>query len=188
MWMRIKMDELVTFSAGTNISRLKEDVPLYSIDDFEDDFKTSYEYQENDNALSDIKDNVLRKGDVIFSVMRNKVGIVSEKNEGKFMTSNFVKCQFDKGKLYPWYFCYLINESTSITQQIKKMQQGILTSINRLTISSIKDLEFELEEYEMQKQIGELYRNILIREKLALKQIECMKQITLEIIKKIEKN
>ena len=186
--MKIKLNELVTFLTGANSSRVKEDFIIYSINDFDEDIKVSYSYTKNDFEIVDSKDYFLKKGDVLFSVTRNKVGIVSDINEGKYMISNFVKCCFDKTIIYPWYFCYLINESDSISSQIRRLQQGCLVSINRLPINSIGELEIELIDYDKQRQIGEIYRNIIVREKLALQEIEYSKQISLEIIKRVDNN
>ena len=81
-----------------------------------------------------------------------------------------------------------MNESGAISQQIKKLQQGTIGCINRLTISMIGSLEFELEDITKQKIIGDLYRNMLIREHLTIKQMEDMRKYTLELIKKVDNN
>ena len=119
---------------------------------------------------------------------RNQAGIVSIKNSGKYLNSNFIKCEFDKEKIYPWYFCYLINESTMVSKQIKKLQQGTLGCINRLTMNMIESLEFTMEEMPQQIVIGDLYRNLLVQERLTLKYLENMKKYTLQMIKNVDSN
>lgn len=188
----VTFGELITFSAGTNMTRLSKDIPdnsIYTLEDFDRDLSSStIESFEKDIIGNKGKSVISSTGDVVISMTRSQAAIVSLENGGKYLNSNFVKCAFDRNKLYPWYFCYLFNESTVINQQIKKLQQGTIGCINRLTINMISSLEFELEDITLQKIIGELYHNMLIRECLALKHINDMRTYTLEIIKKVDNN
>lgn len=188
----VKFEDLVTFSAGTNLTRLNGDISddyIYTLEDFDNDL-SSFSEENNVEKVNIIKTKgiISDAGDVIISMTRNQAGIVSSKNSGKFLNSNFVKCEFDKEKMYPWYFCYLLNESATISQQIKKMQQGTIGCINRLTINMLGSLEFSLEDFSQQKIVGELYRKMLIMERLTMKQMKDMKKYTFEVIKKVDKN
>lgn len=188
----VTFGELITFSAGTNMTRLSKDIlddSIYTLEDFDRDLSSStIESFEKDVISNKGKSVISSVGDVVISMTRNQAAVVSLENRGKYLNSNFVKCAFDRNKLSPWYFCYLFNESTIINQQIKKLQQGTIGCINRLTINMIGSLEFELEDISQQKIIGELYHNMLIRESLALKHINDMRKYTLEIIKKVDNN
>lgn len=188
----ITFGDLVTFSAGTNLTRLSGDVSdssIYTLEDFDRDLSSlSKEYVDAGMSAAKGKSVISAAGDVVISMTRSQAGIVSSENSGKYLNSNFVKCEFDRDKLYPWYFCYVLNESTAISQQIKKLQQGTIGCINRLTISMIGSLLFELEDLSKQRTVGDLYRNMLIRERLTLKQMENMRKYTLEIIKKVDNN
>ena len=188
----VTFGELITFSAGTNKTRLSKDIPedsIYTLEDFDRDLTSSTIEGLKENFISNKGKSVNSSaGDVVISMTRNQAAIVSLHNGGKYLNSNFLKCAFDRNKLYPWYFCYLFNESVFINQQIKKLQQGTIGCINRLTINMIGSLEFELEDISQQKIIGELYHNMLIRESLALKHINDMRKYTLEIIKKVDNN
>lgn len=188
----IALGDLVTFSAGTNLTRLNDDVSnnnIYTLEDFDSDLcSLSKEYVADGTSATKEKGFISVAGDVVISMTRSQAGIVSPENSGKYLNSNFVKCEFDRNKLYPWYFCYLLNESTTVSQQIKKLQQGTIGCINRLTISMIGSLLFELVELSRQRTVGDLYRNMLIQEHLTLKQMENMRRYTLEIIKKTDKN
>lgn len=188
----IKFGDLITFSAGTNLTRLSDDISddcIYTLEDFDRDLcSLNDDCNESDANLIRSKSIIANAGDVVISMTRNQAVIVSDKSSGKYLNSNFVKCEFDKEKLYPWYFCYLLNASATISQQIKKMQQGTIGCINRLTISMIGSLEFNLEELAQQKIIGDLYRNMLVRECLVKKQMENMKKYTLEIIRRVDNN
>ena len=188
----VTFGDLITFSAGTNMTRLSADIPddsIYTLEDFDRDLSSlDDENYSKDKFVKNGKSVISSAGDVVISMTRSQAAIVSIRNDGKYLNSNFVKCEFDKNRLYPWYFCYLFNESTVISQQIKKMQQGTIGCINRLTINMIGSLVFELESIEQQRIIGEMYRNMLIRERLTLKQVEDMRKYTLELIKKIYNN
>ena len=188
----VTFGELITFSAGTNMTRLSKDIlddSIYTLEDFDRDLSSStIESFEKDVISNKGKSVISSVGDVVISMTRNQAAVVSLENRGKYLNSNFVKCAFDRNKLSSWYFCYLFNESTIINQQIKKLQQGTIGCINRLTINMIGSLEFELEDISQQKIIGELYHNMLIRESLALKHINDMRKYTLEIIKKVDNN
>ncbi len=188
----LKFGDLITFSAGTNLTRLSGDISeddIYTLENFDSDLCSLNEMSDEPNAnVTKSKSIVSNAGDVVISMTRNQAGIVSAKNSGKYLNSNFVKCEFDTKELYPWYFCYLLNESPTISQQIKKMQQGTIGCINRLTISMIGSLEFRLEDLSQQKMIGDLYRNLLVRERLVIKQMEDMRKYMLEIIRKVDNN
>lgn len=188
----LKFGDLITFSAGTNLTRVSDDISeecVYSLEDFDSDLSSSSQVCKASKVdIINTKSTISSEGDVIISMTRNKAGIVSAENSGKYLNSNFVKCEFDKEKLYPWYFCYLLNESVTVSQQIKKMQQGTIGCINRLTISMIASLEFNLESLSQQKLIGDLYRNLLVRERLVKKQMEDIKKYTFEVIRRVDNN
>lgn len=188
----VTFGDLIAFSAGTNMTRLSGDISdesIYTLEDFDRDLSSlNQEYLDVDNFITKGKSVISVAGDIVISMTRSQAGIVSLESSGKYLNSNFVKCEFDRNKLYPWYFCYLLNESGAISQQIKKLQQGTIGCINRLTISMIGSLEFELEDISQQRIIGDLYRNMLIRERLTLKQMEDMRKYTLELIKKVDNN
>lgn len=191
MRKRIKFDELIKFSVGTNLTRLNNgilDDNIYTLEDFDSDLCSLNQEFNLDQNVSSNKGVVLSKGDIIISMTRNQAGIVSARNSGKYLNSNFIKCEFDKEQLYPWYFCYLINESVTVSGQIKKLQQGTLGCINRLTINMLGSLEFTLEEIEQQKIVGDIYRNLLIQERLILKQMEDTKKYVLQMIRESDSN
>lgn len=189
---KLVFGDLIRFSAGTNLTRIQRDISndcIYTLEDFDSDLSTL----DIDDVVEDIicvnnKNVISEAGDVVISMTRNQAGIVSKKNSGKYLTSNFIKCEFDREKLYPWYFCYLLNEAPTINQQIKKMQQGTIGCINRLTINMIGSLVFEIKDISQQKMIGDLYRNILIRENLVLKHMKDMRKMTFEIIRRVDTN
>lgn len=192
MGEKVKFSDLIKFSAGTNLTRLNDDISdnsIYTLEDFDHDLCSLKEEEiKKDENITQNKSVISIVGDVVISMTRNQAGIVSAKNSGKYLNSNFVKCEFDKEQLYPWYFCYLLNESVTVNQQIKKLQQGTLGCINRLTINMIGSLEFTLEELSQQKIVGDLYRDLLIQERLTLKQMETMKKYTLQMIRKADRN
>ena len=192
MRRKVKFGDLIKFSAGTNLTRLSSvisDDCIYTLEDFDYDL-CSLKKNESDSLKNVVrgKGTISTAGDVLISVTRNQAGIVSIKNSGKYLNSNFIKCVFDKEKIYPWYFCYLINESTMVSKQIKKLQQGTLGCINRLTMNMIESLEFTMEEMPQQIVIGDLYRNLLVQERLTLKYLENMKKYTLQMIKNVDSN
>ena len=106
----VTFGELITFSAGTNMTRLSKDIlddSIYTLEDFDRDLSSStIESFEKDVISNKGKSVISSVGDVVISMTRNQAAVVSLENRGKYLNSNFVKCAFDRNKLSSWYFIY----------------------------------------------------------------------------------
>lgn len=181
----IKLGDIVSLSLGKNITRMDvEDSLIYSLDDFDTDLYGSDEKTVQRNVTDE---KALCTGDCIVSLTRSQAVIVSEHSNGKYISSNFVKCIFLSEDIDPWYFCYLINEDTDIAKQIKKMQQASNGFVSKLSIASISDLLVVLPSLDKQKNIGRLYKEVLIQESLRKKQLDNWKQLNMEMLKMLNK-
>ncbi len=189
----VRFSDVVRFSTGTNLSRKQEDKlsekKIYNIEDFENDLRVSNQLSEtNENEYGQGKEDIVKPGDCIISMIKSKAGVVSNKSNGKYLSLNFLKCEIDEDLLYPWYFCYLFNEANSIKQQILKNQQGTVKSVTRLNIGTIGDIKFELIDIDQQKKIGDMYKIILNQEYLMKREADLLKQYALSMMQMLDKN
>lgn len=169
------LDEIISFSLGKNPTRIKEqEISIYTPEDFERDL---YCINQHDN-----------KSECIINLIKSKAAPVSKVTSDKCITSNFLKCEFDKRILDKWYFCYQFNESKDFGQQIAMYHQGTTLSVKKLNVKTIGELKIKLPDIEKQRCIGMMYRQSLIQNDLMLKQAEDIKNLTLTIIREIEED
>lgn len=172
---QIILDEIVDFSLGKNPTRIKDlEEDLYTPEDFEKDLHCNNDIQEEQGC--------------IISLIKSKASPVSLQTDKKCITSNFLKCDFDKNVLDPWYFCYQFNEGKEFDQQITMYHQGTFLSVKKLTVKIISELKMNLPDIEKQREIGLLYRQSIIQYDLLSKQAENIKRFTLSMIRKIEED
>ena len=170
-----RLDELINFTLGKNISRLKnQNVNIYTPEDFEKDL----------HSLADV--NMICV--CIINLIRSKASPISTETQGKYITSNFLLCMFDQNELDPWYFCYQFNEGKSLEQQISKDHQGTTLSVKKLNIKSIGELKIPMLETEKQRQIGRLYRQSMKQKDLLERQAENISRLAAETIRRIEED
>ena len=159
---------------------------IYSLDDFDRDLDGSHPKIGLQAYRPFAEKGVyIKAGDCIISMTRTKAAITTSASEGKLLTVNFMKCEIDQSQLDPWYFCYLFNESNSVKQQMQKVQQGTVSCISRLNITTIGALKFERITLARQREIGQMYREVLIQEQLRKRQTEKIKKASLEIIRRL---
>lgn len=170
-----KLEEIILFSLGKNPTRLKGiDNNLYAPNDFEDDLQ----------GVNDTSDTNF----CIINLIKTKAAPLSILNKEKCFTSNYIICEMDSKVLDPWYLCYEFNEGKSFEQQISMYHQGTTLSVKKLSIKSIGELKIKLIDIKKQRQIGEIYRKLIIQKRLMQKQIENYNNFTLQIIGKIEED
>lgn len=172
---QICLNEIVTFTAGKNSSRMN--IPaneIYSQEDFVNDLHCM--------------ENINKKADCIINLIRTKASILSDETKKKCITSNFILCSFDTNMLDPWFFCYQINEGRDVEQQIAMFHQGNTLSVKKLNIKSIGDLRIQLAPIEKQKLVGRIYKQSIIQSDLMNRQIENIRELTMETIRKISED
>ena len=167
------LDEIIIFSLGKNPTRIKEqDAMIYSQENFEQDL---YSLNMHNNS-----------SECIINLIKSKAAPVSQDNEKKCITSNFLRCEFDGEILDKWYFCYQFNEGKDFEQQIAMFHQGSTLSVKKLNVKTVGELKIKLPDIEKQRIIGELYRQSLIQNHLMIKQAEDIRNLVLSTIKTIE--
>lgn len=172
--MEIKrLGEIIIFSLGKNPTRIKErETMIYSPENFENDL---YCISKHNNS-----------SECIINLIKSKAAPVSQDNEDKCITSNFLRCEFDGQILDKWYFCYQFNEGKDFEQQIAMFHQGTTLSVKKLNVKTVGELKIKLPDIEKQRKIGELYRQSLIQNRLMKKQAEDIRDLLLLTIRKIE--
>jgi len=187
----MKLEDIVTVRVGRNLSRgnEKNDPTLvaYSYEDLINDLDGSFL---NSKASSYSKDSshknsyLSNTGDVVFSFVSSKAGIVSNLNQGKIINQNFAKLITEYDYLDNSYLCYALNESYSMKKQMAISMQG--STVPKLTPAILKELEIKLPSIEKQRTIGKAYLSLRKRQALAKKQAELEKQLYLEVLKQLD--
>ncbi|MGD6964448.1 restriction endonuclease subunit S [Fictibacillus phosphorivorans] len=186
----MKLEDAVTVKIGRNLSRgsEKDDFSLvaYSYEDLTHDLdglfldsKTSINHDGNQN-----EGYLSITGEVVFSFVSSKAGIVSEQNQGKIINQNFAKLIIEHDGLDSSYLCYALNESTSMKKQMAISMQG--STVPKLTPSILKELEIKLPTLEKQRTIGKAYFYLRKQQALAKKQAQLEEQLYLGILRKLD--
>ena len=169
----VSLHEIIQFTLGKNPTRIKAQVDeLYTPEDFEKDL----------NCMNATKEGA----GCIINLIKSKCSPISEQTEAKCITSNFLRCDFDTGKIYPWYLCYQFNEGKAFEQQIEMYHQGTTLSVKKLNIKTIGELKIILPDIEKQRTIGNLYRQSIIQNDLMIKQAENVKKFMMTLIRRME--
>jgi len=187
----MKLEDIVTVKIGRNLSRgnEKNDLTLvvYSYEDLMNDLDGSFldskanSYSENKNS----KDSYLSSvGDVVFSFVSSKAGIVSALNQGKIINQNFAKLIIEHDHLDKSYLCYALNESGPMKKQMAISMQG--STVPKLTPAILKGLEIELPSIEKQRTIGKAYFYFRKRQTLTKKQAELEEQLFLKVLNRLD--
>ncbi len=171
----VKLDEIVEFSIGKNITRIKdEDADKYTPEDFDNDLVC--------------RNTIVEEADCIINLISSKASPISIENRKKIITQNFLKCGLDKDKILPWYFCYQFNEGKDFERQITMFNQGTTLSVKKLNVGIIQNFRIKLPSLEKQHIIGEAYRKSIVQYELLMKKAEYFRTYALEIVRKIEED
>lgn len=188
----MKLEDIVTVKIGRNLSRGNEKndltVVAYSYEDLINDLDGSFldSPASSDRGNSNHKkDGYLSSvGDVVFSFVSSKAGIVSDFNQGKIINQNFAKLIIQSEHLDKHYLCYALNESHAVKKQMAFSMQG--STVPKLTPAILKGLEIKLPRIEKQRTIGTAYFSWRKRQALAKKQAELEEQLFLEVLKQLD--
>ncbi len=171
----VYLNEVIQFTLGKNPTRIRAQVDeLYTPEDFENDLHCIHSTKEGMGC--------------IINLIKSKCSPISEQTEAKCITSNFLRCDFDIGKIYAWYFCYQFNEGKSFEQQIEMYHQGTTLSVKKLNIKTIGELKIILPDIQKQRTIGNLYRQSIIQNDLMVKQAENVRKFTMTLIRRIDED
>ena len=123
-------------------------------------------------------------GEVVFSFVSSKAGIVSDVSQGKIINQNFAKLIIEHDGLDSSYLCYALNESYSMKKQMAISMQG--STVPKLTPSILKELEIKLPTLEKQRTIGKAYFFLRKQQALAKQQAKLEEQLYLEMLRKLD--
>ncbi|MGE1217201.1 restriction endonuclease subunit S [Bacillus toyonensis] len=187
----MRLEEIVTVRIGRNLSRgnEKNDLTLvaYSYEDLMNDLDGSFLESQTSSYSRNLnhKDSYLSSaGDVVFSFVSSKAGIVSDLNQGKIISQNFAKLIIKHDYIDSSYLCYALNESYSMKKQMAVSMQG--STVPKLTPAILKELEIKLPSIEKQRTIGKAYFFLRKRQALAKKQVELEEQLYLKALKQLD--
>lgn len=187
----MKLEDIVTVRVGRNLSRgnEKNDLTLvaYSYEDLINDLDGSF-LDSHVSFYSGSPNNkgsyLSHPGDVVFSFVSSKAGIVSDLNKGKIINQNFAKLIIEHNHLDSSYLCYVLNESYSMKKQMAISMQG--STVPKLTPAILKELEITLPSIEKQRTIGKAYFSLRKRQALTKKQAELEEQLYLEVLRQLD--
>ncbi|MEK4662325.1 restriction endonuclease subunit S [Priestia sp. FSL H7-0729] len=184
----MKLEDVVTVRIGKNLSRRNEKNDLtfvtYSYEDLLNDLEGAF-LDSQANLYEEQTDSYLSStGDVVFSFVSSKAGIVSDLNQGKIINQNFAKLFFDHKILDPCYLCYVLNESHSAKRQMAISMQG--SFVPKLTPAILKEFEIKLPTIEKQRTIGNVYFTYKKHHALVKKQAELEEKLYLEILNQLD--
>lgn len=187
----MRFEEMITIKTGKNLTRESEKndkiVESYSFEDLTNDLDGLFlDSQEGkDCIVINDEDNYLcNVGDILYSYVSSKVGIVSTVNQGKIINQNFAKLIIDDTQIDKYYLCYMINESQLIKKQMAISMQGSIVLRSNSTI--LRELQLHLPIMEKQQIIGQSYFKWRKRKSLVKKQMEQEEKIFLEVLKKLD--
>ncbi|MED2974086.1 restriction endonuclease subunit S [Fictibacillus sp. B-59209] len=185
----MKLEDVVTVKIGRNLSRgnEKNDLTLvaYSYEDLIHDLDGLFLDSKTRTSVDNQYDGYLSNaGEVVFSFVSSKAGIVSDLNQGKILNQNFAKLIIEHDGLDSSYLCYALNESYSMKKQMAISMQG--STVPKLTPAILKELEIKLPTLEKQRTIGKAYFFLRKQQALAKKQAELEEQLYLEVLKKLD--
>lgn len=187
----MKLEDIVTVKIGRNISRINEksnpNLVTYSYEDLMEDLDGSYLDSQDSSESGNSKhmDGYFSSaGDVIFSFVSSKAGIVSELNQGKMINQNFAKLIIKSEQLDKRYLCYMLNEAYSVKKQMAISMQG--SNVPKLTPAILKEFEIKLPALDKQRMIGKAYFFLRKRQALAKKQAELEEKLYLEVLMRLD--
>ncbi|MCP1191488.1 restriction endonuclease subunit S [Priestia flexa] len=181
----MKINEIAIIKVGQNISRISDDGLkehiFYTYDDLNFDLThiDDGHLKQNRNSQGN---HLTHTGDIVISFVGTKSTVVTENNQGKLLNQNFAKIGIDESLIDPYYFCYVLNESTHIRKQKSVLMQG--TNLPKMTPAILKDLNVNLPNIQQQSLIGRAYFNLCKRQYLLKQQSELEEQFFLKLIRK----
>jgi restriction endonuclease S subunit len=186
----MKLEDIVTVKIGRNLSRGndKNDLSLvaYTYEDLINDLEGLFLDSKvtSHNNTNHIGGYLINFGEVVFSFVSSKAGIVSDINQGKILNQNFAKLIIEHDGLDSAYLCFALNESYSMKKQMAISMQG--STVPKLTPAILKALEIKLPTLEKQRTIGKAYFFLRKQQALAKKQAEFEEQLYLEMLRKLD--
>lgn len=140
------LEESETYKLFT-IQELNEEISMFPSKTEDKEIEVS---KERFDSLYLAKNNM-----VIIGLTSFKSIVVTQKQIGKVIPSNFAFIELDKNKVDPAYFSWYFNEHSNIEKQLQIAMQG--TIIRALSVQMLRELEIILPPLDVQKAIGKVY-------------------------------
>lgn len=163
----VMLEEHVRFISGSPQFRITEttnaSAPSYRIysqtDLFDDLSGVKSNSLENKVIRTEEQVSTLFAGDIIFSLISGNACMVSKAHEGYLYTQNYIKMFID-ASIDSRFLLYLLNEDTTVRQQLHVGLQGSITL--KYTLKQLKAINLpSLPSLNKQKIIGNIYLNQL---------------------------
>ncbi|MGL5331150.1 MAG: restriction endonuclease subunit S [Peptostreptococcaceae bacterium] len=172
-----KLETLGKVNHGLIISRitakpdeLQEDISLFTIQDL--NIETgSYELKAEKKTVSVSKESfnkelLAKENAVVIGLTVHKACVIDKSHIGKIIPSNFAYMYLDENEIDSNYFVWYFNEHPNIKKQLQVASQGSM-GIMAISIQMLRELEIELPDINVQKQIGKVYALRLRKEKIS---------------------
>lgn len=177
-----EFSEFIRIFPGTNQSRLSKDekseISLYDLKAFDEDFKKGTAATNKNDSLS--PQSTLEAGDVVINTSNYLATIVDRLNQGKTITTNFLRVAFLNENLDRAYFMYLFNESMFLQQQKVRDSQG--STVVKLSAKAIEAMQFPLPPIHKQQQLGQSYLKLLLLKKQLSQLSKSYSDLTLSLL------
>ncbi|MDH9160498.1 restriction endonuclease subunit S [Staphylococcus succinus] len=98
---------------------------------------------------------VIRKNDIVISMMTGECTLVSSKHDGSILPYNYTKIEVTSELLDPAFLVYWFQLAPEVKSQYKQYMQGGST-IKKLTHQQLKSLHITLPSSERQRLIGQI--------------------------------
>ncbi|QQP70181.1 restriction endonuclease subunit S [Carnobacterium sp. CS13] len=186
----MKFEKIVQINVGQNISRFKgkqsDRSGIYTNEDLIGDLQEGLRNlaTKADTSLSQKDKYQLFPGDILYSFVSSKAGIVSNKNTGKLFNQNFAKLTLLSDEIDSKYICYILNESVSIKKQMAILMQGSV--VPKLTPAILREIDIKLPNKDTQSVIGTSYFNLNRYQYLTELETDLNRRIYLEMLKKLD--
>ena len=179
----MKLGDILQVVAGPNASRIKSmytEEQMYTVSNLEDDLaQIEYDVPAVDSVQAEL---LTSENDLVVSMIRQEAAIVTRVNVGKVLNSNFVKCEFKRKQVDPWFICYWLNESDDV-----KKQNHNRDMLKSYTAATLMDLSIALPEIARQREIGKGYKALKHMQYLFDRQKDEWTSLALEMMRQVMK-
>ena len=173
---KVKLNEIAEINQGNILTRIK---PVNQLDEVEADSISMQElsyyvgildsfdnYTKSKVSLSKLSSYIFTKQkDIVVGLSSRKAMVIEEERSNKLLLSNFALVRADMSKLDPYYFCWLLNENLQFQKRLEQKVQGS-ANVSILPINTLKELELDLPNINIQRKVGLLYNLYRKRERL----------------------
>lgn len=173
---KVKLNEIAEIYQGSILTRIK---PANQLDEVETDSISMQElsyyvgildsfdnYTKSKVSSSKLASCIFTKQkDIVVGLSSRKAMVIEEERSNKLLLSNFALVRVDVNKLDPYYFCWLFNENLQFQKSLEQKVQGS-ANVFILPINTLKELELDLPNINIQRKVGLLYDLYRKRERL----------------------